>query len=215
MAGLGKKKKKKKFDYYDAFDAQVALAVKETKLLKGVISEFETASALEKELSRAHAIEREADGICHSVFEALLPDFVTPLDREDIIGMTESLDELIDMTEEIIRNFYMFDVHYMHEDAKKFSKLIVRATEALSEAMADFRNCKKSSKFKQLLVRVHDIEDEADQIYMRIIRELYTAECDHPVRIMVWSRLFGAMEDCVDQCELVANKMNTIMVKYA
>lgn len=215
MANIGKKKKKKKFDYYDAFEAQVELAVKEAKLLKELVSEFDTAAALEKELPRAHAIEREADGICHSVFEALLPDFVTPLDREDIIDITESLDELIDMTEEIIQNFYMFDIHYMHEDAKKFSKLIVRACEALSEAMADFRNCKKSSKFKQLIVRVNDIEDEADEIYMRIIHELYTAECDHPVRIMVWSRLFSSMEDCVDQCELIANKMSGIMVKYA
>ena len=216
MAGIGKKKnKKKKFNYYDAFDAQVALAVKEAKLLKSVVDGFASASELEAELGRAHAIEREADGICHSVFEALIPDFVTPLDREDIIAIAESLDELIDMTEEIMQSFYMFDIHYMHDDAKKFVKLIVRSCEALSDAMADFRNCKKSEKFKELVVRVNDIEDDADELFLRIIRELYTAEREHPVRVMVWTRLFSAMEDCVDQCETVANKMSTVMVKYA
>lgn len=215
MAGIGKKKKKKKFDYYDAFEAQAALAVKEAKLLKEVVHNFESAADLENDLPRAHAIEREADGVCHSVFEALLPDFVTPLDREDIIAMTESLDEIIDMTEEVIQNFYMFDIHFMHEDAKKFVKLIVRSCEALSEAMADFRNCKKSDKLNALLVRVNSIEDEADALYLRIIRELYTKECDNPLRVSVWTRLFSAMEDCVDQCEAVANKMSMIMVKYA
>ena len=95
MAGIGRKKKKK-FDYYDAFEAQAALCVKEAKLLKEIVHDFESAAELEKELSRAHAIEREADGICHSVFEALLPDFVTPLDREDIIAMTDRRDHRYD-----------------------------------------------------------------------------------------------------------------------
>ena len=203
MAGIGKKKKKK-FDYYDAFEAQAALCVKEAKLLKEIVHDFESAAELEKELPRAHSIE------------ALLPDFVTPLDREDIIAMTESLDEIIDMTEEVIQNFYMFDIHFMHEDAKKFSKLIVRACEALSEAMVDFRNCKKASgKLNSLLVRVNDIEDEADGLFLNIIRELYVKECDNSMRVSVWTRLFEAMEDCVDQCEAVANKMSMIMVKYA
>ena len=110
----------------------------------------------------------------------------------------------------------MFDIHFMHEDAKKFSKLIVRACEALSEAMVDFRNCKKASeKLNSLLVRVNDIEDEADALFLNIIRELYVKECDNSMRVSVWTRLFEAMEDCVDQCEAVANKMSMIMVKYA
>ena len=57
MAGIGRKKKKK-FDYYDAFEAQAALCVKEAKLLKEIVHDFESAAELEKELSRAHAIER-------------------------------------------------------------------------------------------------------------------------------------------------------------
>ena len=32
---------------------------------------------------------------------------------------------------------------------------------------------------------------------------------------MVWTALFDSMEDLVDQCEIVANMMNTVLVKYA
>ncbi len=49
----------KKFDYYDAFEAQAALCVKEAKLLKEIVHDFESAAELEKKLPRAHAIERE------------------------------------------------------------------------------------------------------------------------------------------------------------
>lgn len=217
MAGTFKKdkKKKRKFDYYDAFENQMEIAVKEAKLLKDVVVNFKTAEDIEKCLSRAHALEREGDGVCHSVFEALMPDFVTPIDREDIIDLTECLDEVTDKIEEIMQLFYIYDIHFMHEEAKPFAKLIVRACEALAEAMEDFRNCKKSSKFKSLIVQVNDIEDEADQLYMKLIRELYTVERENTMRVMVWTNIFEAMEDCVDQCEIVSNKMNMVMVKYA
>ncbi len=57
--------------------------------------------------------------------------------------------------------------------------------------MVDFRNCKKASeKLNSLLVRVNDIEDEADALFLNIIRELYVKECDNPMRVSVWTRLF-------------------------
>ena len=81
--------------------------------------------------------------------------------------------------------------------------------------MADFRNCKKSDKFKSLIYQVNELEDEADELYIKLIRQLYTEEHAHTMRVIVWTRLLDAMEDCVDQCEVVANKMNMVMVKYA
>lgn len=216
MAKLTKKdKKKKKFDYYDAFETQASIAVKEARLLNQIVSDFDSVDDVEACLERAHALEREADEVCHSISDVLISDFVTPIDREDIISIAQSLDEVIDRTEEIIQRFYMYDIHFMHEDACTFAKLIVRSCEALSEAMEDFRNCKKSDKFKALVYRVNELEDEADELYIKIIRDLYTKEREHPMRVMVWTRLFDIMEDCVDQCELVATKMNTVMVKYA
>lgn len=218
MAGIGKKKdkkKKRKFDYYEAFEAQAALAVKEAKLLKEVVDGFTTADRIEGVLPDAHAIEREADSVCHSVIEQLMPDFVTPIDREDIVSFTENLDEVIDKTEEIIQHFYMYDVHFMHEGAKEFADMIVRACEALCAAMAEFANCKKSDKIEGLIVQVNNVEDEADQLYMKLIRSLYTKECDNPLRVQVWTSIFYSMEECVDQCELVAGLMNMIRVKYA
>lgn len=157
MAKLAKKelkKKKKKFDYYDAFEAQAEIAVKEAKLLKEIVDEFESVEQVEKRLGRAHALEREADEVCHSIFESLITDFVTPIDREDVIGIAENLDEVIDLTEEIIQRFYMYDIHFMHDDAKKFVKLIVRSCEALSNAMADFRNCKNQTLSSLLSIRL-------------------------------------------------------------
>lgn len=212
---MPKKKKSKKFDYFDAFEQQAKMVVKEAKLLNEVVNNFTTAADIEPYLPKAHEIEKDADAVCHSVFDAILPDFVTPLDREDIISLTLAMDEIVDIMEELIQLFYMYDVHFMHNDAKPFVKIIVKCAEALETAVKDFRNAKKSKDFRKLVIYVNDLEDEADEMYMAMIRKLYTKDKDNAVRIAVWDRIFTSMEECVDQMEGTADLMNSYLVKYA
>jgi uncharacterized protein len=208
-----KKASKKKFNYFDAFEKQSAIASKQARLLLEVVENFSKAEDIEKYLPRAHELESRGDSVCHDVFDAILPDFVTPIDREDIISLTNSMDALIDKMEEVLQRFYMYDIHFMHHDVKPLAKMIVKSCDALSEAMADFRNCNKSKKFKQLVIKVNDIENEADAFHIKAIRKLYTHDRENPVRVLVWTSLFDMMEECVDLCETIADKMNSIMLK--
>ena len=79
--------------------------------------------------------------------------------------------------------------------------------------MEDFRNFKKSKKFKQLIVDVNTYEEEADQLYLQVIRKLHTHDRENPMRVLVWSQIFDRMERCCDACEHVADTMNTVLLK--
>ena len=123
------------------------------------------------------------------------------------------LDNIIDYIEDVIQRFYMYDVHFMHHDALEFACLIKKSCEALDTAMEDFRNFKKSKKFKQLIVDVNTYEEEADQLYLQVIRKLHTHDRENPMRVLVWSQIFDRMERCCDACEHVADTMNTVLLK--
>ena len=84
---------------------------------------------------------------------------------------------------------------------------------ALDKAMEDFRNFKKSKMFKQLIIGVNDYEEEADQLYMTVIRKLHTHDRENPMRVLVWSQIFDRMEKCCDPCEHAADTMNSILLK--
>ena len=157
--------KKQKFDYFDAFEKQTKLAVQEADLLIEAIEKFTEAENLRDAMERAHALEHEGDEINHSIFRTVATDFITPIEREDIIDMSQFLDNITDYIEDVIQRFYMYDVHFMHHDALEFACLIKKSCEALDTAMEDFRNFKKSKKFKQLIVDVNTYEEEADQLY--------------------------------------------------
>lgn len=216
MSKLGKKeKRKKKLDYFETFTEQISLATKEAILLKEVIDDFTKASDIETCLPKVHAIENEADQVCHALFDAILSDFVTPIDREDIIELTNRLDDLTDIIEEVIQSFYMYDVHFMHDKAAKFADITLESCKTLKKALDNFGNFKKNhEKIQVELQRVNTLEDEADVLYLDAIRGLYTTDNDNPMRVMVWANIFTTMEDCVDTCESISDLMNAIMLKH-
>ncbi len=206
-------KKKKAFDYFDAFERQSKLALKEAKLLIDVIQGFSSIDDVRAILPKAREIESEGDQLGHDVYTAIACDFITPLEREDIITLTSSLDDILDYLEDVMQRLYVYDVSAMHEKAYEFAEIIVRACEQLNLAMADFRNFKKSKKFRSIVISINNCEEEADRLFMHILHELHTAKRDDPLYVIAWSELFARMERCTDACEHVADTMHSVILK--
>ena len=97
-------KRHHKYDYFSAFESLSELAVDEADLLIKAIEEFSTADALKETMEKAHAIEHKGDDINHDIFRNVATDFITPIDREDIIGLAQALDTIIDELEEVIQH---------------------------------------------------------------------------------------------------------------
>lgn len=204
--------RKQKFDYFDAFDRQADLALQESRLLVEIIENYTSGEELETYLLRAHEIEHEGDTICHALYSELGSDFITPIEREDILAMAQTLDDVVDYIEGTIQRFYMLNIKTMHPDAIEFARLLLKASEALVAAMEDFRNFKNSKKLRQLLIDVNDVEEETDALFMRVMHELYANEEDVRL-VMVWDKIFQRLEYAADSCEKVSDTMNSIMMK--
>lgn len=205
--------RKARYDYFKAFENQVDIALAEADLLIEVIENFTTAEAVSELLPRAHELEHQGDQINHDTYTALAVDFITPIDRDDIIQIAQLLDDIIDYIEDVIRMFYVMDVHFMHHDIVAVAHLIKKSCEALKVAMREFKNFKKSATFKRVLVEVNDYEEQADHLYDEMLHKLYTVDADNPMRVIVWSRIFSKMEKCSDACEHVADTMSSVLLK--
>ena len=206
--------KKDRFNYFDAFESQVAVAEEEIEVLIEAIENFSTADDLQPVLERAHEIEHRGDEINHIILTNVSTDFITPIERGDIIELAQNLDTLTDMIEGIIQRFYMFDIHFMHPQAIEFAQIIRKSLKALRKAMGTFREFKKVKKIRAMVEDVNQLEEQADALYVKTIRHLYTVDAlNDAVRVEVWSRLFDRLEATCDACETVADTMATIMLK--
>lgn len=205
--------RKKKYDYFEAFKDQVDIALKEAHLLAKVFEDYEGADSLHDVLERAHEIENAGDKINHCTFEAITTDFITPFDRDDIIDISSSLDDIVDKLESTIRLFYMMDVHAVHPRCKDLAECVIKSLEALSISQDDFSDFKKSKKFKSSIEDVNSYEEHADNVYMGAMRQLFAEESDDPIHVIKWSRVFDKLENCCDACEHVADVMESVVLK--
>jgi uncharacterized protein Yka (UPF0111/DUF47 family) len=201
-----------KFNYVDAFERQTAFAVKEAELLHAIVRDFKPEDAAGA-LSDMHELENGADNENHDIYNHIATEFVTPIDREDIVTLAQNLDTIVDYIEDVLQRIYMYNVTYVPRDAVEMVVLIENAANALNMAMKDFRNFKKSKTLDQLLIKVNDYEEEADELYLKSIHELFTDKADDPIYVLAWQNLFDHMEKCCDACESVASLMGTIITK--
>ncbi len=208
------RKKRKNYDYFEAFEKQSALACQESALLIEAIENFTTAQALEPVMERAHELEHAGDMISHDIHTAIARDFIPPIDREDILHVAENMDNILDYIEAVIQRFYMYNITNMHPDALAFAQAIHNSCQALDRAMKDFKNFKKSA-LKDRIIEVNNYEEEADQLFIHTINKLYANHTDDPMYVMVWTQVFTRMESCADACEHLADVMNSIVIKNA
>ncbi|MCD8316469.1 MAG: DUF47 family protein [Eggerthellaceae bacterium] len=205
--------KGKKRDYFDSFQKLSEIAVEESDLVIEAFRNFDDSDSLTQAISRCHALEHEGDSINHDIFKSIAVDFMPPIDREDIIALAHSLDDVLDFIEDILQHTYMYGITAIPEDALKFVHLIKKSCRALDKAMEDFRNFKKSKKFMQLIVDINTYEEEGDALYVAVMRRLHTVDNSDVLHVLVWSRMYSQMEKCCDACEHTADVMNTIVLK--
>ena len=208
-------KKTRGFDYFGQFVKQAQKCVQISELLVQHSHNWDERDNIPAVLEQAHEIEHAADLLNHEIYHAAAREFVTPIEREDILEIAHSLDTVIDAIEEVLRSYYMYDARIMAEGTVEFTELIHRACLALEEAVKEFPNFNRAKELKELLIAVNDCEEEGDRLYLESVRTLHT-KYEHnaePMRIMVWSRIFRGMEICLDAIEHVADVMTTVAVR--
>jgi uncharacterized protein Yka (UPF0111/DUF47 family) len=201
-----------KYDYFSSLEKQTEFAREEAQMLVRLLNNFNPAT-LPAEVEAMHVIENAADLQNHELFTHIATEFLTPLDREDIAEIAHRLDDIVDYIEDIPQQLYMYDVQEIYPHAQEMAAIIERAAIALVSALCEFRNFRKSSALETRIIEVNDLEEEADELYMRSIRDLYKNHADNPVFIMAWSNIFLRMERCIDACENVCDMMGTIVLK--
>lgn len=67
-----------------------------------------------------HEIEHSADLEAHEITKRLAKEFITPIEREDILLLVHKIDDITDCIEDVLLHMYMYNVRVIKEDAIKF-----------------------------------------------------------------------------------------------
>ncbi len=203
--------KKQDSFYFDTFTACLEDACKAAHLLDQTMRTFNPAQLKEK-LDEMHTIEHAADMKKHELLNVLAKAFITPIEREDILLLSQNIDEVTDKIEDVLLRIYCNNVQSIWPEALKLSDIVIRVCQEAKEMAEEFADFRHSKTLRDHIIRSNTLEEEADQLFIGSMRTLHTT-CSDPIEIIVWREIFLYLEKCVDACEHVADTVESVVMK--
>lgn len=200
-----------KNDYFTLLENQIAYSVQAAELLENLICNFNN-SNLDVEKERMHKIEHQADEIHHDISNKLSSEFITVIEQEDILNLSQIIDDITDELDEVTIELYMYNLSTTPLKAYELAKVVNRCVKALQAAICDLRNFRKSERLPELLIDVSSIETEADALYIEAIHNLFKSNVDFKTLIGHKS-ILESLENCCDLCSHSVNVIKQIIIK--
>ena len=195
--------------FFDLFEKQSQLIAEAAELLhQGVAAEETDWNTLRIQV---HQIENKGDDITHEALTRLHRTFITPLEPQDIHDICLRLDDVLDMIDEVAGRFHIFKVTSLPSSIQTMTKNLVANSHATSAAV---RAVAEGKDVSALLIKIHDLEDEADQVNHQALTDLFDTEKD-PIRLIELKEIIELLEEAADSFEGVAHVLEAAVVKNA
>jgi predicted phosphate transport protein (TIGR00153 family) len=198
--------------FYDLFENMTDKVIEMSEQLKLLVAEkdYDKRAILTNSIEN---LEHVCDDISHNIFTELGRNFITPFDREDIHTLASSLDDIADHIHGSSKKMNFYNVA-PDDGIRKMADLIDIGSKHVRNAIYCLRNMKDLKKITEALVRINDVENEADDVFDMSIENLFANEPDAK-EVIKKREIYQIMEIATDKCEDAGNVIETIIVKYA
>ena len=194
--------------FFTQFSQHAKNALEAAEALDRLFSNF---SDVEKQVRDLHAIEHYGDKLTHEIMRELNETFVTPLDREDIVGLASKIDDVTDVAYDVAELVHLYKVKTVRPAAMRQTRTLVSAAQELVSMMDELQALKD---LEPHWIKLHTFENEGDQIFREAVGELFEKEHD-AIEIVKWKDIHSLIEVALDRCEDVANIVETIKIKHS
>ena len=159
--------------------------------------------------------ERAADRVTHDVNRAIHQTFITPIDREQIHSLINTMDDVADLIQDSAETMALYDVRHMTEEIVRLTDLSVKCCERLRDAVKLLDKIADQATAEAALKTCEEIdrlESDADRVMRSAMSKLFREEPD--VReVLKLKAIYQLLETITDKCEDVANLIEGIVLE--
>ena len=197
--------------FFGLFEQSAQNMVKAAQSLQDMISSSRDVSVSFAEINE---LEHQGDIITHQIIAQLHRTFVTPFDREDIVQLAQSLDDVTDFIHAAADSICIYKVECSTPRAIELADIIVQGTLEVEKVLPLLR---RRAKLKEVLphcVEINRLENMADRVFRAAMGELFDDALDM-ASVIKWREIYQYMESATDRCEDVANVLEGVALKHA
>ncbi|QTN25574.1 DUF47 domain-containing protein [Rhizobacter sp. AJA081-3] len=159
--------------------------------------------------------ERSADRVTAEVNRLLHKTFITPIDREQIHGLINAMDDILDLLQDATETMSLYDVRAMTDEVLRLGDLSAKCCERVQHAVSLLPKISQPATAEAAIKTCEEIdrlESDADRVMRSAMSKLFREETD--VRELIKLKtIYEQLESISDRCEDVANLIEGVVLE--
>ncbi len=202
-------------NYFDMFNQHAERIVEAARAFSMLVKNYSDLHLRDKYNQDVDNAERGADRVIHDVNKAIHKTFITPIDREQIHTLINTMDDVADLIQDSAETMALYDIHHMTEEIVRLTDLSLKCCERLRDAVNLLDKIADPSTAEAALKTCEEIdclESDADRVMRSAMSKLFREEPD--VReVIKLKAIYELLESITDRCEDVANVIEGIILE--
>jgi predicted phosphate transport protein (TIGR00153 family) len=202
-------------NFFELFDQHAARIVEAARAFEQMVANYGDVVQRESFNRAVDDAEHAADRITHEVNRLLHKTFITPIDREQIHSLINTMDDVADLIQDSAETMSLYDVHHMTDEMRRLTDLSVKCCERVKHAVSligDLSNPATAEAALKTCEEIDRLESDADRVMRSAMSKLFREEPD--VReVIKLKAIYELLETITDKCEDVANLIEGIVLE--
>jgi len=195
--------------FFDLFNAHAERIVEGSRELATMIGTF---TELDAHAQRIDASERAADKVTHETIALLHKTFITPFDRDQIHQLITTMDDILDLIQDVAESIALYDLRKVTPEAKQLAEINQMCCERVKTAVGLLTNIKHPEAILKCCEEIDRLESDADRVLRGAMSKLFRDEPDAKQLIKLRT-IYELLETISDRCEDVANIIEGIVLE--
>jgi predicted phosphate transport protein (TIGR00153 family) len=202
-------------NFFEMFNQHADRIVEAARAFSQLVANYNDPHLRDKYNQDVDNAERAADRVTADVNRAIHKTFITPIDREQIHALINTMDDVADLLQDAAETMALYDVRTMTEEISRLTDLSLKCCERVRDAvrllpkLADPATTEAALKTCE---EIDQLEGDADRVMRMAMSQLFRHETD--VRELIKLKaIYELLEKITDVCEDVANIIEGIILE--
>lgn len=203
----------KEDNFFRLFDAHAATLIKGAEALRNMLEGGEQVPHWCQQIVDH---EHEADEVAREVLFAVRRSFITPFDRSDIRGLTNSLDDSIDQMQKTAKVISLYELREFTPHMRQLGDIAVESAILTVEAVSLLPAMRRNhGRLNELTEKIARLESDSDALYDAGMKALFESHRHgDAMGFISGSEIYDHLEKVIDRFEDVANRINGVLVEH-
>ena len=202
-------------NFFELFDQHAAFITQAARAFMLLIQHYDDLPRRERHAAEVDTAERAADRVTAEVNRLLHKTFITPIGREQIHGLINAMDDVVDLLQDATESLSLYDVRKLTDDVLRLGQISAKCCERVQHAVSLMPRLSRPEVAEAAIKTCEEIdqlESDADRVMRSAMSRLFREETD--VRELIKLKaIYEQLESISDRCEDVANMIEGVVLE--